>query len=195
MKISTLAAGPLIVCLATSFPYAPLRAQDASTPKTIEYKDRVPMTVGEIRSGEVCATFFPELESDEFFSGLQRTETDNYRYYRKFDRAVAFYPSHLTIQIDVRILVCDADVYTPAPTPEFMKSLHYKLQWKHDLYLRPVPNYVIESVPLNLPEGGENRRLLVVQIRDAGTIPLTDHLILTILSPQGKILTRMAARI
>jgi hypothetical protein len=195
MKISALAAGFLIVCLAVCVPHGLLRAQDGSVPRTIEFKERVPMTTGEIRNGDVCASFFPELESDEFFNGLQRTETDTYRYYRKFDRAVAFYPSHLTIQIDVRILVCDADVYTPAATPDFMKSLHYKLQWKHDLYLRPVQNYVIESVPLNLLEGGENRRLLVVQIRDAGTIPLTDHLILTILSPQGKILTRMAARI
>ncbi len=195
MKISTLAAALLIVCLALCIPHTLLRAQDSSAPKIIEYKERVPMSTGEIRKGEVCATFFPELESDEFFNGLQRIETDTYRSYRKFDHPVTLYPSHLTIQIDVRILLCDADIYTPAPTPDFMKTLHYKLQWKHDLYLRPVLNYVVQSIPLNLPEGGENRRLLVVQIRDAGSIPLTDHLILTILSPEGKILSRMAAHI
>lgn len=195
MKISTRAAGLVILCLALGITRGLLHAQDGSVPKIVEYKERVPMSTGQIRQGEVCAYFFPELESDEFFNGLQRTETDTYRFYRKFDQPVTTYPSHLTIQIDVRISLCDADVYTPAPTPDFMKSLHYKLQWKHDLYLRPVPNYVIQSIPLNLPEGGENRRLLVVQIRDAGTVPLTDHLILTVLSPEGKILTRMAARI
>ncbi|HEY0703179.1 MAG TPA: hypothetical protein VGD60_10460 [Candidatus Acidoferrales bacterium] len=195
MKIFSLAAGLLVVCPAVGLLYSAPRAQVADPPKIIEFKERVPMTTGEIRKGDVCASFFPELESDEFFNGLQRVESDTFRAYRKFDRPVFTYPSHLTIQIDVRILLCDADVYTPAPTPDFMKTLHYKLQWKHDLYLRPVLNYLVQSVPLNLPEGGENRRLLVVQIRDAGSIPITDHLILTILSPEGKILTRMAAKI
>jgi hypothetical protein len=62
------------------------------------------------------------------------------------------------------------------------------------MYLRPVPNYSMESVPLHLNES-ENRKLVVIQIRDAENVPITDHLILTILSPEGKILSRMAARL
>jgi hypothetical protein len=56
-----------------------------------------------------------------------------------------------------------------------------------------VANFSIESVPLNVDQS-ENRKLLLVQIHDSGNVPLTDHLILTILSPEGKILSRMAAR-
>jgi len=93
----------------------------------------------------------------------------------------------------VRISICDADVYTPAPIPDFLKTLHFKVQWKKAMYLRPVGSFVVENVPLNL-EQSENRRLLVVQIHDSNNVPLTDHLILTILSPDGKILSRMAAR-
>jgi hypothetical protein len=98
------------------------------------------------------------------------------------------------IQIDVRISVCDANIYTPAPVPEFLKTLHFKVQWKRQLYLRPVAGYSVANVPLNLDDD-EGRRLLVIEIRDANNVPLTDHLILTILSPEGKILSRMAARL
>jgi hypothetical protein len=56
-----------------------------------------------------------------------------------------------------------------------------------------VGSFSVESIPLTLDQS-ENRKVLVVQIHDSTNVPLTDHLILTILSPDGKILSRMAAR-
>jgi hypothetical protein len=193
MKRTFLVASALAVGVATLLPVRSSRALQEAPPRVVEYTERVPMSTGEVRRGDVCATFYPELESNEFFRGLQRTETDDGRTFRKYSQLVTTYPPQLRIQIDVRISICDADVYTPAPIPDFLKTLHFKVQWKKAMYLRPVGSFVVENVPLNL-EQSENRRLLVVQIRDSNNVPLTDHLILTILSPDGKILSRMAAR-
>jgi hypothetical protein len=194
MKPSSLSAAIFIISLAALYPLRSSHALDQTPQKIVEYNERVAMSTGEVRKGDVCADFYPDLESDEFFKGLQRIESDNGREYRKYSRVVTAYPPHLTLQIDIRISVCDADVYTPAPTPEFLKTLHFKVQWKREMYLRPVTNYSVENVPLNLGES-ENRKLLVIQIHDSENVPITDHLILTILSPDGKILSRMAARI
>jgi len=193
MKRTFLVASALAVGVATLLPVRSSRALQEAPPRVVEYTERVPMSTGEVRRGDVCATFYPELESNEFFRGLQRIETDEGRTFSKYSQLVTTYPPQLRIQIDVRISICDADVYTPAPIPDFLKTLHFKVQWKKAMYLRPVGSFVVENVPLNL-EQSENRRLLVVQIHDSNNVPLTDHLILTILSPDGKILSRMAAR-
>jgi hypothetical protein len=125
---------------------------------------------------------------------VQRIDNEGVLEFRKYSRLVTAYPPHLTIQISIRASVCDADVFTPAPNPEFLKTLHFKVQWKRQLYLRPVESYTIQTVPLTLDES-ESRELVVVQIYDSGNVPLTDHLILTALSPGGKILSRMAAHL
>jgi hypothetical protein len=193
MKRPFLAASAFALTIAVLFPLRSSRALQDARPRIVEYKERVVMSTGEVRRGDVCATFYPELESNEFFRGLQSIETDEGRTFRKYSQAVTTYPPTLRILIDVRISVCDADVYTPSPIPDFLKTLHFKVQWKKAMYLRPVANFSVENVPLNLEEN-ENRKLLVVQIHDSNSVPLTDHLILTILSPEGKILSRMAAR-
>ena len=150
------------------FPLRPSRALQEAPPRVVEYTERVQMSTGEIRKGEVCATFYPELESNEFFRGLQRTETDEGRYLPQIFTVVATYPPSLRIQIDVRISICDADIYTPAPIPDFLKTLHFKVQWKKAMYLRPVGSFSVERIPLNLDQS-ENRKVLVVQIHDGTT--------------------------
>ena len=194
MKTFAPAARILGVGLLVLLPSGVSRALDGTPQKIVEYNERVAMSTGEIRKGDICADFYPDLESDEFFKGLQRIDADRSPEFRKYSQPVTTYPSRLIIQIDVRFSICDANIYTPAPAPEFLKTLHFKVQWKRQLYLRPVAGFSVANVPLNLDED-EGRRLLVVQIRDANNIPLTDHLILTILSPEGKLLSRMAARL
>jgi cell envelope opacity-associated protein A len=67
------------------------------------------------------------------------------------------------------------------------------VQWKRGLYLRPVASLTIERKPLRLEEG-DNQLLYVIKVRDHN-IPLTDHLILSVVSANGKILSRMSARL
>jgi hypothetical protein len=194
MKLSNFAATLLMVSSLTLWPGTSSGALDQTPPKIVEYNERVAMSTGQVRKGDICLDFYPDLESDEFFKGLQRIDNEYGSEFQKYSHPVTTYPSRLAIQIDLRTSVCDADVYTPAPVPEFLKTLRFKVQWKRQLYLRPVAGYSVANVPLNLDDD-QGRRLLVIQIRDANNIPLTDHLILTIFSPEGKLLSRMVARL
>ena len=119
MKPLPLAARFFAIALTILWPVKSSRAQDQSPhPRIIQHGERVAMSTGQIRKGEICADFYPDLESDEFFNGLQRIDGDRTSAFQKYSRPVITYPSHLTIQIDVRINVCDANVYTPAMAPD-----------------------------------------------------------------------------
>jgi hypothetical protein len=51
----------------------------------------------------------------------------------------------------------------------------------------------IERKPLQMEEG-DNRMLYVIKVRDHN-VPLSDHLILSVISASGKIMSRMSARL
>jgi hypothetical protein len=58
--------------------------------------------------------------------------------------------------------------------------------------MRPA-DFTIDRVPLNLEEG-DNRLLFVLRIKNQD-VPLTDHLIVSVTTGQGKLLSRMSARL
>jgi hypothetical protein len=74
-----------------------------------------------------------------------------------------------------------------------VKGLHFRVQWKRGVYLRPVANVLIENKPVSMQEG-DNRLLFVIKIRDHD-VPLTDHLIISVIGSDGKLLSRMSARL
>jgi hypothetical protein len=67
-----------------------------------------------------------------------------------------------------------------------------RAQWKRNLDMRPA-DFTIEKVPLNLEEG-DNRLLFVLRIKNQD-VPLTDHLIVSVTTDHGKLLSRMSARL
>jgi hypothetical protein len=158
-----------------------------------EYKDNVPLSTGQIRRGSVCVNFIPMLQAADFFNGLERIDTAQGSEFRKNSRPVANFPNFITLEINVRIEDCDADVYTPVKTPDFVNGLHFRLEWKRGLDLRPAVNVSIERKPLMMQDG-DNRMLFVVKIRDHD-VPLTDHLILSVVGADGKLMSRMSARL
>src|SRR5271154_1229872 len=163
------------------------------TGKIHEYRDDVALSTGQIRSDDVCVNFIPVMQSFGFFNGLERIDTSQGSEFRRNSNPVDFFPDYLTIEINIRIEVCDANIYTPAKTPDVIKGMQFRVQWKRGLYLRPVANLTIERKPLVLEEG-DNRMLFVIRLRDHG-VPLSDHLILSVISAKGKIMSRMSARL
>jgi hypothetical protein len=166
---------------------------EGTTGKMHEYKDDVSLSNGQIRTGDVCVNFIPVLQSLGFFNGLERIDTSQGSEFRRNSRTVDFFPDYLTIEINIRIEVCDANIYTPAKTPDIIKGMQFRVQWKRGLYLRPAANVTIERKPLQMEEG-DNRMLYVIKLRDHN-VPLTDHLILSVISANGKIMSRMSARL
>ena len=130
-----------------------------------EYKDDVALSTGQIRKGDVCVNFIPVLQSAGFFNGLERIDTEQGSEFRKNSRVITNFPDYMTVEMNVRIEDCDTDVYTPARTPDFVKGLHFRVQWKRGLYLRPVANVLIESKCRFLMQEGDNRLLFVMKIR------------------------------
>ena len=170
------------------------RAQSESlTGKMHEYKDDVSLSNGQIRAGDVCVNFIPVMQSLGFFNGLERIDTSQGSEFRRNSQPVDFFPDYLTIEITIRIEVCDSNMYTPAQTPDAIKGMQFRVQWKRGLYLRPVASLTIERKPLRLEEG-DNQMLYVIKVRDH-SVPLTDHLILSVISANGKIMSRMSARL
>src|SRR5580658_3341970 len=74
-----------------------------------EYKDDVTLSTGQIRAGDVCVNFIPVLQSLGFFNGLERIDTPQGSEFRRNSYPVDFFPDYLTIEINIRIEVCDAN--------------------------------------------------------------------------------------
>jgi hypothetical protein len=166
---------------------------ESLTGKMHEYKEDVSLSNGQIRAGDVCVNFIPVMQSLGFFNGLERIDTSQGSEFRRNSQPVDFFPDYLTIEITIRIEVCDSNMYTPAQTPDAIKGMQFRVQWKRGLYLRPVASLTIERKPLRLEEG-DNQMLYVIKVRDHN-VPLTDHLILSVISANGKIMSRMSARL
>ncbi len=137
-------------------------------------------------------TFAPEMSAGDFFDGLQRLDLPSGPMYRKAKQPVTQFPTYVEVEVRVDIHQCDADLYTSAKAPDFVSKIKFRLQWKRDLEMRPA-DFTIEQIPLNLDEG-DDRMLFVMRIKNQN-VPLTDHLILSVWNDQGKLLSRMSARL
>jgi hypothetical protein len=160
---------------------------------TVEYKEVVPLSSGQVRDHDVCVNFSPVMTSGDFFDGLQRHETPSGDEFQKNSRLLTNFPEQLTIQLQLSIFVCDADIFTPAPAPSFVNGIRFKAQWKRGLAMRPVSEFKVQRVAITSEEG-DSRLLFLLKIRDQD-VPLTDHLIISVISPQGKLLSRMSGRL
>lgn len=185
------------IAAASLLPLIPFGAFGApffqTLPQIMEYKEVVPLSSGQVRDGNVCVNFGPVMTSADFFDGLQRRETPSGDEFRKNSQVVKNFPEQITVQVQTSISVCDADIYTPAPAPGFVGGIRFKAQWKRALTMRPVAQLTVQRVAIPSEEG-DNRLLFLLKIRDNG-VPLTDHLIISVISPQGKLLSRMSGRL
>ncbi|MGA8037559.1 MAG: hypothetical protein WA823_01055 [Candidatus Acidiferrales bacterium] len=157
-----------------------------------EYKEQVPLSIGEVRRGETCVTFEPFMQAGDFFDGLQRLDLPSGPMFRKNSTQVTTYPTYVTVDMHVNIHECDSNLYTAASSPDFVAGMKFRAQWKREMDMRPA-DFTVEKVPLNLEEG-DNRLLFVLRIKNQN-VPLTDHLIISVWTDHGKLLSRMSARL
>ena len=184
----------LVVTLFLLMPFGASGEAPLQVPaQIVEYKEVVPLSSGQVRDGNVCVNFGPVMTAGDFFDGLQRHETPSGDEFRKNSRVVQNFPEQITVQVQLSISVCDADIYTPAPAPGFVNGIRFKAQWKRGLAMRPVEQFAIQRVAITSEEG-DSRMLFLLKIRDKN-VPLTDHLIISVISPQGKLLSRMSGRL
>ena len=159
-----------------------------------EYKDDVALSTGQIRAGDVCVNFIPVLQSLSFFNGLERIDTPQGSEFRKNSQTVQYFPDYLVLEINIRIEECDFRLRTLRPKrPTSSKVCNFACSGNAACICARWPIVTIESKPLQMEEG-DNRLLYVMKIRDHN-VPLSDHLILSVISAKGKIMSRMSARL
>ena len=183
--LRVLATSAALLILSSAFAQVP--------PPIVEYKEVVPITSGQIRDGKTCINFNPVMTAGDFFDGLQRRETMSGDEFLKNSQMVRTFPDQITVQIQTSITVCDADIYTAAAVPSFFNGLRFKAQWKRGLAMRAVSQVTVQRV-MFASEDGNNRLMFLLKIRDHD-VPLTDHLIISVMSPQGKLLSRMSGKL
>jgi hypothetical protein len=183
--LRVLAISAALLILPSAFGQAP--------PPIVEYKEVIPITSGQIRDGKTCINFNPVMTAGDFFDGLQRRETASGDEFLKNSQIIRTFPDQITVQVQTAINICDADIYTAAPVPSFFNDLRFKAQWKRGLVMRAVSQVTVQRV-MFASEDGNNRLMFLLKIRDHD-VPLTDHLIISVMSPQGKLLSRMSGKL
>lgn len=154
------------------------------------------------RFEDACILFSAYMTAGQFFEGLEVTETASGRRFRKASQSASSYPERAVVRFRAVVWRCSAPPWED-PDPDLAKhimiSLRFEAQWKTGLELRPA-----EVLLMATSEGPH-------QIRDtlwadksyewiydlsinSKDIPLTDHLILSAFSKDGKRLARLSAR-
>jgi hypothetical protein len=150
-----------------------------------------------------CVGISVNLESGDFFVGLKGQETANGRIFRKNSRNVELFPEKLTVRVLVDIAPCgnlgnglesDGSVQPDfAFDLDFVKSLGFEGFWKHQFEMKKADVRVLTEAQTQMPVVADAiwwEYVLDVQSRN---VPLTNVLIIDVLSPEGKLMSRFAA--
>ena len=177
--------------------------------KVSKYRRVVPMGIDFVRGGDTCGGIGARLESGDFFEGLRgEGSPENGRHFRRKSHAVTFFPETLTVTIFVITSPCvgaaDPHQRTGGVQPEFsfdasfVKSLRFEAYWKRDFELRNADIGVVSS--------GEPDRKRLLRVQGTSRweydlqitcpeVPLTDTLVIDVLSPSGVRISRFSQRL
>jgi hypothetical protein len=152
---------------------------------------------------EGCLSVDGTIASGTFFENLKRNDSGILPEYRKRGELVTEYPESLTASIRIIGNQC-----TEAPSLHSSifngdsYSLSFEVDWKNGLQLSPavlspiVAHCVGSSVLINPSGDGDiiTAPLVTCQLTVASKgVPLADHLIVSVFSADGKLLTRISA--
>jgi hypothetical protein len=146
-----------------------------------------------------CAAFASFINSDDFFDGLEATETASGRTFRRRGKEVTVFPDSLSVEINSSLSDCSIIPPMPAAasvTAAFMSGLIFKTWWKTGFKERQVDVISFKAMPPQAEVWSESEPIspvwtFTMKIASKG-VPLTDHLIVEIYSKDGAFLGRMA---
>lgn len=135
-----------------------------------------------------CVVLVASMHSGEYFAGLERRETATGVEFRKGSRQVQEFPEVLTVEILALVVPCSRDTKLGAleiafcPSA-FLDNLRFDANWQRDGELRPVESLSVRVMRPVWAELDDHREYRLT-LRSRG-VPLTDHLILSLLSEEG----------
>jgi hypothetical protein len=156
-----------------------------------------------IHAGDMCLMVGGTAESGDFFKGLRSGQTREGRIFQKGSARITSFPEKLSIEIDAGFDGCTGkgprtcDRCDFRFDSEFMRSLRFEAYWKRGLDMRKAI-IIAES---------RDQSYDLVQYSEAGefwkyrlsvrseTVPLTDVLVVVILAPDGRTVSRLSGKL
>src|SRR5579883_206277 len=149
---------------------------------------------------EVRASILAVVGPSEFFENLRSVDSPQGTVFMKDGGEVRFFPDRMTITLRIYGPE-DSDGKSGASKQlnyDLMRGLKFKVQWKRGMKLRSVRELrrlsAAEGTFLDLENSGRPMDGWTYEmVFEDSRAPITDHLILSILSPDDKLIARMSA--
>ena len=174
---------------------------DARRKNDLTYNGAVNFGSQVVYLNDGCVAVGGSVTSGNFFGDLKRIDTGSQFEFRRNGSLVTEYPESVTTSIRLVGGECDATLSRP-PASIFRGdsySLKFRLEWKDGMQLTPA---VVSSVPaqctgatsIPIPSRDFTIPSVTCQMTvDSRGVPLGDHLIVSVLTSEGKLLTRLSA--
>ena len=140
----------------------------------------------------LCVNFNASMNSSEF-DGLERIETASGTEFHRHKKVMSKFPDVVDVQVWATPYLCNSLDRNKQPKDlgvDTVNNLTFRFSWKHDFDLRPAQT--IDFHKMHFPKS--NIWLFYFLVK--GTeVPLTDHLILHILSREGTERAKLSGRL
>jgi len=144
-----------------------------------------------------------ELGPASFFRGLHAVEQKGRTLVLNDEGEVQFFPERVTITLLLMGPIAKASERTPSPSfdPQYMENLRFRADWKRGLDLRPVKQFRLLTASASQPPDlgpffPDFRECWIYEfVLEDGGVPIDDHLVLYITSPDDKRLARLSAHL
>ena len=170
--------------------------QPSNPPDNKTYTKSVLIGTDVIPDGQHKLFLAADLTADGFFDGLRRKEIANGQVeFSKDGNRIFEYPSDISVE-----LLCWANRarFLPGIDPQdnysgVCESLDVQVQWKRNLQMRPVKEFKLERRGLESVAQRKHWRYFI-HVNDE-RVPLTDQLVISVLTSEGKFVTRFSSRL
>jgi prepilin-type processing-associated H-X9-DG protein len=168
---------------------------------TPTYDGQVDFGAQLLHSNEGCLFVDGHVTSGDFFEDLRRVNLGGRFEYLKRGRVVTEYPDSLTTSVRVVGNQC-SPVVAHAPSAIFhgnSYALKFEVSWKDGMNLRPAALSPVAATcngfnSVTIPDKGFTVPSVTCQLTVEGKgVPLGDHLIVSVFTPDGEQLTRLSA--
>src|SRR5262245_52694333 len=166
-------------------------------------------TDGHLPNGS-CFRLNGQMQAPDFFDGLRRVDSEEGTLYYLRNTLVTEYPGEVQIVIHLLDFPCTLDLKETAVRPpitrEMMATLRLNFFWKQGVHMRPVEDTkrtaaeikrigTFAAGPAADEELAPRYEWSYAFTVNSENIPLTDDLVLVIVSGENKIAARVAARL
>ncbi len=187
--------------------FAPAKPPDAAPASGGDYENGIAFATDGGVSGGPCFRLHGRLTSPDFFAGLKRTRSASGAEFRRGTEKVTHFPAEMQLRFTLRDFPCPENIRHGGArkylTREWMSGLKFAFYWKRGMALRPATNVSDKTLTVERAEPYDAlsaqslpERLLwrFHSVVASAGVPLTDHLVIVLHTPDHRAVARVSAR-